>query len=93
MADGKWYRNHQKDLLPMVLVSEKTKWNGKKPHTQIETPPKLRLAVHPPPSFACKVLQDTYISSKKKKIKYCMLIMWLTKEIERMKALSMYVNP
>ena len=39
MADGKRYASHRKDLLPTVLVSKKTKWNGEKPHTQIETPP------------------------------------------------------
>ena len=52
MADGKRYANHQKDLLPTFLASKKTKWNGEKPHTQIETPPKFQPAVHPPPSFA-----------------------------------------
>ena len=51
MADGKRYTNHQKDLLPTFLVSEKTKWNSEKPHTQIEMPPKFRPAVQPPPSF------------------------------------------
>ena len=45
----------------MFLVSKKTKWNGEKPHMQIQMPPKFRPAVHPPPSFArfC----ETYISS------------------------------
>ena len=59
----KRYANHRKDLLPTFLVSKKTKWNDKKPHTQIETPPKFRPAVHPRPSFArfC----ETRISSNK----------------------------
>ena len=45
-----------------VLVSKKTKWNGEKAHTQIETQPKFGPAVHHPPSFArfC----ETRISSK-----------------------------
>ena len=38
MADGKRYANHRKDLIPTFLVSKKTKWNGEKPHTQIEMP-------------------------------------------------------
>ena len=41
-----------------VLVSTKTKCNGEKPHTQIETPPKFRPAVHSPPQH-CEVLRDT----------------------------------
>ena len=61
MADGKRYAGHRKDLLPTFLVSKKTKWNGEKPHTQIETPPKFRPAVHPLPSFAR--LYETRISS------------------------------
>ena len=63
MTDGKRYANHRKDLLPTFLVSKKTKWNGEKPHTQIETPPKFRPAVHPSPSLArfC----ETRISSTK----------------------------
>ena len=40
-----------KFVVPREL-SRGTKWNGDKPHTQIETPPKFRPAVHPPPSFA-----------------------------------------
>ena len=61
MANGKRYANHRKDLLPTFLVSKKTKRNGEKPHTQIEMPPKLRSAVHPPPSFA--TFCETRISS------------------------------
>ena len=63
MVDGKQYVNHRKDLLPTFLVSKKTKWNGKKPHTQIETSPKFRPAVHPPPSFVrfCKTRISSYL--------------------------------
>ena len=62
MADSKRYANHRKNLLPTSFVSEQTKWNGEKPHTQIETPLNFRPAVHPSPSFArfC----ETRISSK-----------------------------
>ena len=64
MADSKRYANHRKDLVPTFLVSNKTKWNGEKPHTQIETPPKLRPTAHPLPSFARHVFLDVFIVSK-----------------------------
>ena len=57
MADGKRYADDRKNLLPAFLVSKKTKWNGEKPHTQIETrgapSPELR-----------EVLRDTYFKFK-----------------------------
>ena len=34
--------------LPMFLVSKKMKWNGRKPYTLSEMPPKFQPAVHPP---------------------------------------------